>query len=662
MRLHQTLRLLVLAGSLLITMTSNSQSVAINTTGNPADPSAMLDITSTAKGLLIPRMTAAQRTAIGAPVEGLMVYQTDAPVGFYFYKAGLWTPLLSGPGGFGTLNFVPKWTPNGITLGNSMIFDDGTFVGIGTATPAEVLDVNGNINAQGDLYLKNQKVLNNDGFGRTQFFHAADGVEHIEFNGSNTHIQNKQVFITPNLGVGLDPNFDAIAAKLDVKGTVKITDGTEGVGKFFVDDGAGVGIGKWSTLAAAGVVTGTGVATRVAFWDAASSLSSNANLFWDNTSSSLGIGNATPAYKLDVLHGGGEGIRSKSSATFSVVDIDASSGDAALRFQRAGTGMWNTRNRPADNFYEIFELGGGGSRMIIQRGTGYVGIGGAGGAGTPTDDPDYQLDVLNGGGTGIRSKSSSTFSVVDIDAASGDAALRFQNAGTGMWNTRNNPGMADSYQIFELGGGGERMRIDRGTGKVWTMNDLHVGGTLSKAAGAFKIDHPLDPANKYLVHSFVESPDMMNIYNGNVVTDASGKVTVKLPDYFEALNMEFRYQLTVIGAFAQAIINKEVSNNQFEIATNQPNVKVSWQVTGVRHDPYANKNRIPNSIDKEAENIGKYLSPASYNLPDSKRIGYSDPNEGSLKTVQKLPAKTALSQSVIGTSIEDKVIENPKKQ
>ena len=61
----------------------------------------------------------------------------------------------------------------------------------------------------------------------------------------------------------------------------------------------------------------------------------------------------------------------------------------------------------------------------------------------------------------------------------------------------------------------------------------------------------LDPANKYLYHSFVESPDMMNVYNGNVVTDKRGMATVVLPEYFEALNSDFRYQLTVIGRFAR---------------------------------------------------------------------------------------------------------------
>ena len=325
------------------------------------------------------------------------------------------------------------------------------------------------------------------------------------------------------------------------------------------------------------------------------------------------------------------------------MDIDAASGDAALRFAFAGVNQWNTRNEPGTNNYQIFELGGGGERFQIQDATGNIGIGGI--------SPGYRLDVRHGGATGIHVVSTATFSVVDIDAASGDAALRFQRAGVNQWNTRNNPATND-YQIFELGGGGERLRINDGTGKVVISGDLDVVGTLTKGAGAFKIDHPLDPANKYLVHSFVESPDMMNIYNGNIVTDASGKATVQLPDYFEALNMEFRYQLTVIGAFEQAIVNKEVSNNQFEIATSKPNVKVSWQVTGIRHDAYAEKNRIPNTVEKEAKNKGKYLSPESFNMPKTAQIGYSpEPVVSSLNDVKPVDRKAVDPSSLSGGSL-----------
>jgi len=78
--------------------------------------------------------------------------------------------------------------------------------------------------------------------------------------------------------------------------------------------------------------------------------------------------------------------------------------------------------------------------------------------------------------------------------------------------------------------------------------NVTVVGTLSKSAGSFKIDHPDDPENKYLQHSFVESPDMMNIYNGNAILDQNGEAVIELPGYFESLNIDYRYQLTAIGA------------------------------------------------------------------------------------------------------------------
>ena len=135
---------------------------------------------------------------------------------------------------------------------------------------------------------------------------------------------------------------------------------------------------------------------------------------------------------------------------------------------------------------------------------------------------------------------------------------------------------------------------------------------------------------------------MMNIYNGNIVTDGSGKAVVSLPDYFNTLNKDFRYQLTVIGSFAQAIISKEVEGNSFEIATNQPNVKVSWQVTGVRQDPWANKFRIPNVVEKDAADKGKYLNPEAYNLPETKKIRYTpEPAESSLNYAPKATNKPA---------------------
>lgn len=152
--------------------------------------------------------------------------------------------------------------------------------------------------------------------------------------------------------------------------------------------------------------------------------------------------------------------------------------------------------------------------------------------------------------------------------------------------------------------------------------NVSVTGSLSKGGGTFKIDHPLDPENKYLYHSFVESPDMMNVYNGNITTDASGNATVTLPDYFESLNKDFRYQLTVIGVFAQAIVSSEVNNNSFSIKTDKPNIKVSWQVTGIRQDKWANAHRVVPEVEKEPEFKGHYLHPQEWNMPEEKGINY----------------------------------------
>jgi hypothetical protein len=144
------------------------------------------------------------------------------------------------------------------------------------------------------------------------------------------------------------------------------------------------------------------------------------------------------------------------------------------------------------------------------------------------------------------------------------------------------------------------------------VGDVKVTGSLSKGGGGFRVDHPGDPENKYLSHSFVESPEMMNVYSGTVTTDDEGNARLALPDYFEALNRDFRYQLTVIGQFAQVMVSEEIKRNEFSIRSDTPNVKVCWQVTGVRQDAWAEANRIPVEEDKPAAEKGRYLHPALF--------------------------------------------------
>ena len=252
------------------------------------------------------------------------------------------------------------------------------------------------------------------------------------------------------------------------------------------------------------------------------------------------------------------------------------------------------------------------------------------------------------GGTGVFGQSS------------GNAVYGASTGGFGVYGTSPNGGVVGVGYVGVQGNtngttDSQGVRGDNGgsntdgyaglfNGRVSIFGNLNVYGTLAKSAGAFKIDHPLDPANKYLYHSFVESPDMKNIYDGAVTTDANGNATVILPDYFEALNKDFRYQLTVIGQFAQAIVSSEIKANRFSIKTDKPNVKVSWQVTGIRHDPYAEANRIPIEEMKPARERGLYIYPELYGLPQSSSVSNLIP-AGATLDVTTPPSKPGDSPS-----------------
>lgn len=149
-------------------------------------------------------------------------------------------------------------------------------------------------------------------------------------------------------------------------------------------------------------------------------------------------------------------------------------------------------------------------------------------------------------------------------------------------------------------------------------------GPLEKPGGAFKIDHPLDPANQYLQHSFVESPDMKNVYDGVAKLNRKGEALVKLPNWFGALNKDFRYLLTAIGKPGPNLyIAKGISDNRFKIAGGNAGMKVSWQVTGIRQDAWANAHRIAVEEKKVKKERGRFLHPELYGKSEQKSIGWA---------------------------------------
>jgi hypothetical protein len=200
-----------------------------------------------------------------------------------------------------------------------------------------------------------------------------------------------------------------------------------------------------------------------------------------------------------------------------------------------------------------------------------------------------------------------------------------------------------NYGVYAVANGGNydygvygSAAVEANSWAGYFEGNARVTGTLTKGGGSFQIDHPLDPENKYLFHSFVESPDMMNVYNGNVILDATGEATVQLPAYFEALNRDFRYQLTAIGAPGPNLyISQEISGNSFKIAGGEPGTKVSWQVTGIRHDKFAEANRIQVEVDKPDNERGKYLHPEAYNLGQEYDIHYEQRKQMKEKEEQR---------------------------
>ncbi len=158
-------------------------------------------------------------------------------------------------------------------------------------------------------------------------------------------------------------------------------------------------------------------------------------------------------------------------------------------------------------------------------------------------------------------------------------------------------------------------------GRVAVIGNLSIQGNLSKSSGTFKIDHPLNPENQYLYHSFVESPDMLNIYTGLVTLDQQGEAVIELPTWFEALNRDFRYQLTCLGQYAGVYIASEIKDRKFKVAGGLDGLKVSWQVTGIRQDEWAKAHPIQVEEDKTGPEKGKYLHPEVFGKPERLKIG-----------------------------------------
>jgi hypothetical protein len=348
-----------------------------------------------------------------------------------------------------------------------------------------------------------------------------------------------------------------------------------------------LGDGTTWTLPYGGTVSTTGAAIGVTNTGTGYGLSGTANVIGVN-----GMGTGTNSC-------GVQGIGS----LYGVTGLCSSSS--------GGYGIYG--NASGSGGYGVYGLGSIGVEGYSNRnfGSGVYGVGTYGISG-------YSSQYTGAGLFGVG--TSGAYGVY-ADTDSGDAVNASSYSGRGVFGySQTNAGVMGMGYYGVMGYATTGYMAGYFSGNVTVTGNLYVNGTIYKSAVNFKIDHPQDPVHKYLIHSCVESDEMMNLYRGNVTLDSDGKATVILPAWFQAENRDFCYQLTCIGKPALVYISRKIQDNQFEIAGGEAGMEVSWQVTGVRNDAYAKAHPLKVEVDKPASEQGKYLHPEEFGQPQSKGI------------------------------------------
>jgi hypothetical protein len=513
--------------------------------------------------------------------------------------------------GTGTTDYVPLWTPNGTTLGNSVLFQSGTGstakIGINTATPASALDVNGPATVRGNLSLPATGTATSTG-GKTS---QPTSLTASAYNSSTKAAlaQNFRWQAEPAGNNTSSPNgtlnllFGSGTSTPTETGLHIASNGqiTFAKGQTFPGGSGGVSSVGLSAPSSDFTVSGSPVTTSGTLalnWTVAPTSADTANAIVKRDSNGNFFGSTIIAF-------------GSSGGSAALIGSDGSSdGVGAVQGTSSnGIGVYGSSSSTSNS-----------SNNFGVYGTGPIGVSGV----SSTEDG---IGVFGSGvNVGVEAYGvDGVFSVGSETGVYGDGYIGIQgftdstSGGWGVYGESQGPGVGGGF--YNTTTGDALFAYNQAGGyAAFFDGSVDVDGNLSKAGGSFKIDHPLDPANKYLYHSFVESPDMKNIYDGNVTTDGSGLASVTLPDWFEALNRDFRYQLTVIGQFAQAMVASEVSDHQFTIKTDKPNVKVSWQVTGIRQDAWANAHRIPVEESKAPADQGLYLHPELFGARPEKSI------------------------------------------
>ena len=577
----------------------------------------------------------------GLPPSAFALANASIPAHAPVAPAGATKPAGAAPDvvpnltGTGVANHLAYWT-NGTTISSSALYQTAAKkIGLGTTTPGGALEVDsatataivGHATAtSGSFNGVNGQTASTGGYGVSGIATATSGNTYGVYGESDS----------PK-GTGVfGSNHAASGFAVGVNGVTGSPNGTGVFGNNLATTG-GNGVQGQSNGTSGNGVFGSNTATSG---------------FAVGVNGQTASPNGTGVNGLNLSTSGGNGVQGQSNATSGFAN-----GVSGASFSTSGNGVFGSNSATSG-----FAVGVNG-QTASPGGTGVNGVnfaatGGNGVQGQSNATSGYSNGVwgqsasTNGNGVSGNATATSGFAigVQGSTASSGGAGVFGWNSaasgGLGLDGQAGTNGVAvfgvnqtctssgctlvkGTGGQFVTGAGGLVVQGFGGSygnqvfyvdasGNGFLAGNLNVTGKVTKGSGSFKIDHPLDPESKYLSHSFVESPDMMDVYNGVVRLDAKGQAWVELPDYFEALNGDFRYQLTAIGAPAPHLyVAREVSHNRFQIGGGRPGGRVSWQVTGIRHDAYANAHRVPVTEEKPPAEQGHYLHPDVYGRPKS---------------------------------------------
>jgi hypothetical protein len=545
--------------------------------------------------------------------------------------------------GKGVANFIPLWDTNRDII-DSLIFEKSGKIGINSAVPAATLDVNG----KGDV----RDTL-------TLFPKGTDPT--LAVNGTTFKIdQTGKITFAPGQAF---PGAGTLTGITTSTGSGLSGGGTSGTLKLglLTSCSSGQTLGWNGSAWACKTVSGSGTVTSVALSAPSTDFtvtgspvtgSGTLGLNWKVTPTSAATANAM--------------VKRDSAGSFSATDLNLGGAlNVASSFSAAGNSYFggligvgthapqallNLNYSGAANS-DTFLVGNNRTKGLQLRDTG--GAVDLESLGVPlfvnyaTGNSTYLFNLVGIG----TSKPQVELNLDQGDSANNDAllignynkGLQLRDTGTAVdLESFGVPLYVNSFtqQPTFLNPSGGSVVIGDSIGGLYTLtvsskfsNDfaaVFFGQTVVQgdfeATGSknFRIDHPLDPTNKYLRHAAIESSEVLNQYSGNVVLDGEGKGRVEFPDWFAAINDDFRYQLTAVGAPGPNLyIAEEMQGKSFAIAGGRPGMKVSWQVTARRNDAYMKAHPYVVEQDKPVGERGYYTDPDLYGAPKEQGIRYA---------------------------------------